>query len=176
MDGPVAIDITAALSDRGYRFDANDQGLSPLRIACCWALLSTLTGATRPQPAMLSCSDDHRNARTVLTGSGSIVRMRWPIRDCKQQSVCEGSAETARVVAKLRVEKSGRGGKTVTVVTICRVTRRSETTRERVETRLWPAALSSRTPSRFKATFAIAYSRGAPERAGPLKAESFPLS
>jgi translation initiation factor 1 len=41
----------------------------------------------------------------------------WPARDCKCSSE-RAAAETvpARVVAKLRVEKAGRSGKTVTVV------------------------------------------------------------
>ena len=60
-----------------------------------------------------------RNARTVYsTASGSVCpKCGWPTRDCKcssqftrQQPVPE------KIVAKLRVEKSGRGGKTVTVV------------------------------------------------------------
>ena len=42
---------------------------------------------------------------------------RWPARDCKC-STNRASAEAvpSRVVAKLRMEKKGRGGKTVTVV------------------------------------------------------------
>jgi translation initiation factor 1 len=58
------------------------------------------------------------NARTVYsTGSGGICSgCGWPVDDCK----CSASAATesvpARIVAKLRVEKKGRGGKTVTVV------------------------------------------------------------
>ena len=51
---------------------------------------------------------------TVCPGCG------WPIKDCK----CSGKRKTgepapdpaARIVAKLRMEKKGRGGKTVTVV------------------------------------------------------------
>ena len=41
----------------------------------------------------------------------------WPVRDCKCSS--KAAADTplpSRIVAKLRVEKKGRGGKTVTVV------------------------------------------------------------
>lgn len=41
----------------------------------------------------------------------------WPVKDCKCSS--KRSADQAvpgRIVAKLRVEKKGRGGKTVTVV------------------------------------------------------------
>lgn len=60
-----------------------------------------------------------RNARTVYsTGSGSICpKCGWPIRDCKCSShVAREQPVPAKIVAKLRVEKSGRGGKTVTVV------------------------------------------------------------
>ena len=40
----------------------------------------------------------------------------WPARDCKcSQGTSAGSIPT-RIVAKLRMEKKGRGGKTVTVV------------------------------------------------------------
>ena len=60
-----------------------------------------------------------RNARPVYsTGSGSLCpTCGWPVRDCKcshQFTRDEGVPE--KIVAKLRVEKSGRGGKTVTVV------------------------------------------------------------
>ena len=60
-----------------------------------------------------------RNARTVYsTGSGSICpKCGWPISDCKCSSqFARDQPVPAKVVAKLRVEKSGRGGKTVTVV------------------------------------------------------------
>jgi translation initiation factor 1 len=41
----------------------------------------------------------------------------WPQRDCQCSSQRAGTAPVpARIVAKLRIEKSGRGGKTVTVV------------------------------------------------------------
>jgi translation initiation factor 1 len=58
------------------------------------------------------------SSRTVFsTGVGRICSgCGWPERDCK----CSGRAATeavpAKIVAKLRVEKTGRGGKTVTVV------------------------------------------------------------
>jgi translation initiation factor 1 len=60
-----------------------------------------------------------RNARTVYsTGSGSICpKCGWPTSDCKCSSqFVRDQAVPAKIVAKLRVEKSGRGGKTVTVV------------------------------------------------------------
>lgn len=41
----------------------------------------------------------------------------WPEKDCKCSRPGQGSAAVPeRVTAKLRIEKSGRGGKTVTVV------------------------------------------------------------
>ena len=55
------------------------------------------------------------------TGVGKVCPgCGWPIKDCK----CSGKRNTgepapgaaARIVAKLRMEKKGRGGKTVTVV------------------------------------------------------------
>jgi translation initiation factor 1 len=57
------------------------------------------------------------SSRTVYsTDIGPVcARCGWPERDCQ----CSSSrAETVppKIVAKLRVEKSGRGGKTVTVV------------------------------------------------------------
>jgi translation initiation factor 1 len=59
------------------------------------------------------------NARTVYsTGGGSrCPKCGWPVGDCKC-SDRSGRDEPvpARIVAKLRLEKSGRGGKTVTVV------------------------------------------------------------
>src|SRR5258705_9504295 len=59
------------------------------------------------------------NSRTVYsTGSGSrCPKCGWPLDNC-QCSDRAGRDEPvpARLVAKLRVEKSGRGGKTVTVV------------------------------------------------------------
>jgi len=57
------------------------------------------------------------NARPVYsTAHGrTCPRCGWPERDCK----CSKASEAAvpdRIVAKLRMERSGRGGKTVTVV------------------------------------------------------------
>ena len=62
---------------------------------------------------------DRGNGRLVYsTGLGSICPgCGWPERDCKCSSQ-RAPAESVpdRVVAKLRMEKKGRGGKTVTVV------------------------------------------------------------
>ena len=59
------------------------------------------------------------NARLVYsTGtSGTCPVCGWPQRDCKCSSTrAAADPVPTRVVAKLRVEKQGRGGKTVTVV------------------------------------------------------------
>jgi translation initiation factor 1 len=40
----------------------------------------------------------------------------WPERDCKCSSRIASESVPAKVIAKLRVEKQGRGGKTVTVI------------------------------------------------------------
>jgi translation initiation factor 1 len=60
-----------------------------------------------------------RNARTVYsTGAGSICpKCGWPASDCKCSSqFSRDEPVPSKVVAKLRVETSGRSGKTVTVV------------------------------------------------------------
>jgi translation initiation factor 1 len=59
------------------------------------------------------------NARTVYsTGTaGKCPVCGWPQRDCKCSSARAASEPIpARITAKLRMEKKGRGGKTVTVV------------------------------------------------------------
>ena len=59
-----------------------------------------------------------RNARTVYsTSQGEICpNCGWPVRDCKCSSRQATESVPAKLTAKLRMEKSGRGGKTVTVV------------------------------------------------------------
>ena len=60
-----------------------------------------------------------RGARTVyLTGTGSICpKCGWPTRDCRCSSqFARDEPLPARIVAKLRMEKTGRGGKIVTDV------------------------------------------------------------
>ena len=57
--------------------------------------------------------------RTVYsTGIGKVCPgCGWPVKDCKCSSRSSADASVPnRVVAKLRMEKKGRGGKTVTVV------------------------------------------------------------
>ncbi len=59
------------------------------------------------------------NSRPVSsTGAGRLcTTCGWPVTDCKCSSqFARDEAVPTRVVAKLRVEKKGRGGKTVTVV------------------------------------------------------------
>jgi translation initiation factor 1 len=57
------------------------------------------------------------NARTVYsTGAGRICpRCGWPEGNCQCSRKAEDPIPT-RIVAKLRMEKKGRGGKTVTVI------------------------------------------------------------
>ena len=51
------------------------------------------------------------------TGVGKICPgCGWPVKDCKCSSTTSSESVPNRVVAKLRMEKKGRGGKTVTVV------------------------------------------------------------
>jgi translation initiation factor 1 len=59
-----------------------------------------------------------RNARLVYSTDGGRMcpGCGWPARDCKCSSRGGDEAVPVRVVAKLRVEKAGRGGKTVSVV------------------------------------------------------------
>ncbi len=59
------------------------------------------------------------NARLVYsTGPGGrCPTCGWPERDCKcRDGAAHDEPLPARIVAKLRMEKAGRGGKTVTVV------------------------------------------------------------
>ena len=57
------------------------------------------------------------NARTVYsTGAGRICpRCGWPEGNCQCSKTADDPIPT-RIVAKLRMEKKGRGGKTVTVI------------------------------------------------------------
>jgi len=60
-----------------------------------------------------------RNARTVYsTGAGRIcATCGWPAEDCKCSSTfARDEPVPTRLTAKLRLEKKGRGGKSVTVV------------------------------------------------------------
>ena len=59
------------------------------------------------------------NARLVYSTetSGKCPVCGWPQRDCQCSTRREADAPVpARIVAKLRMEKKGRGGKTVTIV------------------------------------------------------------
>jgi translation initiation factor 1 len=60
-----------------------------------------------------------RDGRIVYsTGIGKVCPgCGWPVKDCKCSSKrTADEAVPSRIVAKLRIEKKGRGGKTVTVV------------------------------------------------------------
>jgi translation initiation factor 1 len=62
-------------------------------------------------------SDRGKSRLVYSTGIGSICPgCGWPERDCKCSSNTARESVPDRIVAKLRMEKKGRGGKTVTVV------------------------------------------------------------
>jgi translation initiation factor 1 len=59
---------------------------------------------------------DYKPVYSTAT-SGKCPTCGWPQRDCKcSRQFAQEAPVTGKVVAKLRIEKSGRGGKTVTVV------------------------------------------------------------
>jgi translation initiation factor 1 len=59
---------------------------------------------------------DTRTVYSTATG-GTCPTCGWPQRDCKcSTQFARDEALPAKIVAKLRMEKKGRGGKTVTVV------------------------------------------------------------
>jgi len=56
-------------------------------------------------------------SRVYSTGVGRICpKCGWPANDCKCSSNISEETVPAKVIAKLRMEMKGRGGKTVTVV------------------------------------------------------------
>ena len=61
---------------------------------------------------------DRRDGRVVYsTGTGRICAgCGWPATNCRCSKATATESIPARIVAKLRMEKKGRGGKTVTVV------------------------------------------------------------
>ena len=61
---------------------------------------------------------DRDGARIVYSSDAGRVcpRCGWPIRDCRCSRRKADEPVPARIVAKLRIEKAGRGGKTVSVV------------------------------------------------------------
>jgi translation initiation factor 1 len=68
---------------------------------------------------MVMCvGSDRTNARIVFsTGAGRVCPgCGWPARDCRCSKGGADQSVPDRIVARLRVEKAGRGGKTVTVV------------------------------------------------------------
>jgi translation initiation factor 1 len=59
---------------------------------------------------------DYKQVYSTAT-AGTCPKCGWPQRDCKCSSqFATEAAVPAKIVAKLRMEKKGRGGKTVTVV------------------------------------------------------------
>ncbi|MBK5299244.1 MAG: stress response translation initiation inhibitor YciH [Vicinamibacteria bacterium] len=60
---------------------------------------------------------DRAHSRIVFsTGTGRVCPgCGWPANNCRCSTRAQGTIPT-RIVAKLRMEKKGRGGKTVTVV------------------------------------------------------------
>ena len=63
---------------------------------------------------------DREKPRLVYsTGLGRVCPgCGWPVRECKcsTRTAAESIPSSGRIVAKLRMEKKGRGGKTVTVI------------------------------------------------------------
>jgi translation initiation factor 1 len=58
------------------------------------------------------------NSRLVYSTSGgrTCEKCGWPLTNCQCSKTLAKEAVPDRVVAKLRMEKKGRGGKTVTVI------------------------------------------------------------
>jgi translation initiation factor 1 len=73
---------------------------------------------TRGAVWLSAVGSDRPNARIVYsTGGGRICPgCGWPVRDCRCSKGKGDEPVPDRIVARLRVEKAGRGGKTVTVV------------------------------------------------------------
>ena len=63
----------------------------------------------------MSSNDDTRTVYSTAT-DGKCPRCGWPQRSCMCSNRKREERVPERLVAKLRVEKKGRGGKTVTVV------------------------------------------------------------
>ena len=73
-------------------------------------------GATRRYDDTVSRSDDSRLVYSTAT-AGKCPTCGWPQKNCQCSTRHAGRAPIPdRITAKLRIEKSGRGGKTVTVV------------------------------------------------------------
>jgi len=62
--------------------------------------------------------DGMSNSRLVYSTDGgrTCPKCGWPLANCQCSSTLAREAIPERVVAKLRMEKQGRGGKTVTVI------------------------------------------------------------
>jgi translation initiation factor 1 len=91
---------------------------------CCSPQSANLTPARKWLVGKRPVADDHAvtarsNTRLVYsTDTGGVCGgCGWPRRDCKCSRPRAGTEPVpTRIVAKLRMEKKGRGGKTVTVV------------------------------------------------------------
>ena len=58
---------------------------------------------------------DHRLVYSSKSGR-MCPKCGWPVDDCKCSSRTKSAPVPPRLIARLRIEKAGRGGKTVTVV------------------------------------------------------------
>jgi translation initiation factor 1 len=72
-------------------------------------------------PSYIVAMNDRRNGRLVYsTDKGRVCPgCGWPVRDCRCSTRAAAEpvpSRSGKIVAKLRMEKKGRGGKTVTVV------------------------------------------------------------
>src|SRR5437867_12414542 len=67
---------------------------------------------------MIGSVSNRRDGRLVYSTSGGRVcpDCGWPERDCRCSTRAATESVPSRIGAKLRMEKKGRGGKTVTVV------------------------------------------------------------
>lgn len=79
----------------------------PLRLTACRWVWDTTGEVSLKNNARLVYSSDKG---ATCPGCG------WPQRDCRCSEKLATDPVPARIVAKLRMEKKGRGGKTVTVV------------------------------------------------------------
>jgi len=78
----------------------------------------TVNASKNHRPAAYPLPVSGRKARVVYSSErGSVcAKCGWPSGDCKCSSSSASESVPAAITAKLRIEKKGRGGKTVTVV------------------------------------------------------------
>jgi translation initiation factor 1 len=89
---------------RKHQATAETTHYSPLQAAC--VLAHDRAMADRDSGRLVYSTDAGR----ICSGCG------WPARECRCSQSAGTASIPARIVAKLRMEKKGRGGKTVTVV------------------------------------------------------------